>query len=104
MYNLSANIYGKTLPLMYTLLPAKSELIYLKLYKILDEIPNFKPKEITVDFELAVINALIKVWPALIILLCWFHYSLSFWRNMQTKHLEKDYMQKTRFLENCLNI
>ncbi len=33
MYNFSANIKGKVLPLMYTLLPNKTERIDLKLFK-----------------------------------------------------------------------
>ena len=91
MYNFSANIKGKVLPIMYTLLPYKKESIYFKLFKMFKDIPNFSPKEITVDFELGVINALLKVWPAIIIFLCWFHYCQSLWRNIQTKKLVKGY-------------
>ena len=93
MYNFSANIGGKILPLMYTLLPSKSEIIYLKLFKMFQEMQNFEPKDITVDFELAVTNALLKIWPNIIINYCWFHYSQSLWRNIQLKNLAKDYLK-----------
>ena len=89
--NFSANIKGKVLPLMYTLLPNKTERIYLKLFKMFDDIPNFSPKEITVVFEMGVINALLKVWPSINISLCWFHYCQSLWRNIQIKKLVTDY-------------
>jgi hypothetical protein len=60
MYNFSANIKGKVLPLMYTLLPNKTERIYLKLFKMFEDIPNFSPKEITVDFEMGGYKRIIK--------------------------------------------
>jgi hypothetical protein len=52
-----------------------------------EKIPNFEPKEITVDFELAESNALLKIWPTINILYCWFHYTQSLWQNIQTKKL-----------------
>ena len=87
MYNFSTSICGKILPMMYTLLPSKTEMIYLKLFKMFEEMPNFDPKEITIDFELAVTNALLKLWPYIIIFYCWFHYTQSLWRNFQSKKL-----------------
>ena len=77
MYNFSTSICTKILPMMYTLLPSKTEMIFLKLFKMFEEMPNIDPKGITIDFELVVTNALLKLRPYIIIFYCWFHYTQS---------------------------
>ena len=93
MFNISINIGGKILPMLYTLLPNKQEAIYLKLFKMIKDYPNIQPNEVTMDFELASMNAVVSAWPNVNILLCWFHYCQSLWRNIQQKHLAKDYIK-----------
>ena len=94
MYNIAASISGKILPLLYSLLPNKTEKIYVKLFKLLDDIEAFQPPiEVVTDFELACTNALLSIWPYLIIFLCWFHYCQNLWKNMQLKKLSKDYVK-----------
>jgi hypothetical protein len=94
MYNIAAKIKGKSLPMLYSLLPNKSEKINVKLFQLLSSVPNFKsPVEATTDFELACINALLKVWPATVIFLCWFHFVQNLWKNIQLKKLKKDYVK-----------
>jgi hypothetical protein len=93
MYNISASIRGKILPLVYTLLNCKNEKIYIKLFEMLNDIPNFAPAEITLDFELASMKAVLKVWPNITIWLCWFHYTQNLWKNIQQKMLAKDYVR-----------
>jgi hypothetical protein len=56
MYNISASIRGKILPLFYTLLNCKKEKKYIKLFEMLNHIPNFATAEITFDFEPASIK------------------------------------------------
>ena len=63
----------------------------LNYLKLLSYVPNFKsPTEATTDFELACINALQKVWPAILVFLCWFHFVQNLWKNIQLKKLKKD--------------
>ena len=78
--------------ILYNLIkPRKYMLNYLKL---LSYVPNFKsPTEATTDSELACINALLKVWPAILVFLCWFHFVQNLWKNIQLKKLKKDYVK-----------
>ena len=93
MFNISAVFEGRNLPLLYTLLANKSEKTYLKLFKMFEDVPNFEPVEVTVDFELACVNAILTIWPNVSIFFCWFHYSQNLWKNIQSKQLAKDYVK-----------
>ena len=93
MFNISANIESTILPMVYTLLPNKQESTYLKFFKMFEDVPLIQPKEVTMDFELATLNALLKVLPYVVIFLCWFHYCQNLWKNMQQKQLAKDYVK-----------
>ena len=94
MFNISACISGRILPMVYTLLPNKQQQTYLKLFKMFEDVPNIQPQDVTMDFELATLNALLKIWPTIIIYLCWFHYCQNLWRNMQEKKLAGDYVKE----------
>jgi hypothetical protein len=87
MYNISASIKGKILPLVYTLLNCKNEKVYLQFFKMFGDVHELAPTEKTLDFELATINAVLKVWPRIIIWLCWFYYTQNLWKNIQQKQL-----------------
>jgi hypothetical protein len=91
MYNISASIKGKILPLVYTLLNHKNEKVYFAFFNMFADV--LEPTEITLDFELATINAVLKVWPRIILWLCWFHYTQNLWKNIQLKQLAKDYIR-----------
>ena len=47
--------------MIYTLLPNKQEQTYLKLFKLFEDAPDIEPKDVTMDFELASLNALLKI-------------------------------------------
>jgi hypothetical protein len=52
MYNIAGEISGKILPLLYSLLPNKTEKIYLKLFDLINKFPDFRPpNNATLDFE-----------------------------------------------------
>ena len=89
------------------MLPNKTERIYLKLFNLLTDFTV--PKNVTLDFEKACLNALLTVWPDVILLLCWFHYAQNFWKNMQLKKLVIDYAQNElvrklyNYIIDCMN-
>ena len=76
--------------MIYTLLPNKQEQTYLKLFKLFEDAPDIEPKDVTMDFELASLNALLKIWLRTSIYLCWFHFCQNLLRNMQQKRLARD--------------
>ena len=71
MYNIAGEISGKIFSLLYSLLPNKTEKIYLKLFDLINKFPVFKPpRNATLDFEKACLNAFLAVWPTVILFLC----------------------------------
>ncbi|CAF1417139.1 unnamed protein product, partial [Didymodactylos carnosus] len=63
MYSIHGSIRGKTLPLLYALLPNETQGTYEELFKIVDQHIQHKPKYVTIDFEKANENALATVFP-----------------------------------------
>ncbi len=57
LYTINGIINGKNLPLVYGLLPGKSEEIYLKFFNLIEPF-IMRPKFIMSDFEKAELNAL----------------------------------------------
>ena len=75
-------------------MPNKTQEIYEKLFNLLNSVEDFvAPVDVTTDFELACINALLVIWPNVIIFLCWFHYAQNLWKNIGLKKLAKDYVK-----------
>lgn len=85
---------GMNLPLVYALLPNKAELAYKKFFDMLlnnNQVSIKKPVRFMVDFELAIINAIKKVFKCkgykCLIDACYFHFCQSLWRNLVEKGL-----------------
>ena len=46
---------------------------------------TFENIEVTIDLdELAILNALLSVWPNINVFYCWFHFCQNLWKNIQT--------------------
>ncbi|XP_018493876.1 uncharacterized protein LOC108863783 [Galendromus occidentalis] len=90
---------GKTVPVVYSLLPAKNAQTYRRLLQILlDAIDGFHPDAIHIDFELAMIRELEKVFPAAGILGCSFHFCQCIWRRVQNdSELRANYLRDADF-------
>lgn len=72
------------LPLVYALLPNKTEQTYVEVFQALTQLnPNLKPETITTDFEQAAINAFNATFPASIHRGCYFHFTQCVWRRIQ---------------------
>lgn len=79
---------NKMIPCVYCLTTKQDEQVYRKILEHLISIAKLKeitlnPQRLTCDFELAVINAFSKTFPAVHIAACFFHYSQSLWRKIQ---------------------
>lgn len=85
------------LPLVYALLSSKQEVQYEAVYKAVQAaaeeygIPDFAPKNIMSDFERAIINAALSVFPDIDVLLCFFHLKQSAYRHVQSLGLQRAY-------------
>ena len=77
---------GFILPLLYALLPDKSEETYDRLFSQIKQIfPNLRPTSVSVDYEKAILNSLKKALPGISIGGCLFHLN---------KNLKKHLMQE----------
>lgn len=81
---------GKNLPLIYSLLPNKSEASYREFFEMLlnnTDKSISPPTRFIIDFEIAVIITIRKLFINSLINGCYFHYCQSLWRNVQKKGL-----------------
>ena len=87
LYSIHAKLScGKSVALVYALLPSKSSLTYRTLLRRLaDVLDGYSPRLIHVDFELAVITELTRIFPNVNILGCSFHFNQSIYRRIQSE-------------------
>lgn len=91
---------GNYVPLVFCLLPNKTEETYKSLFNHLkskcEEYElHFNPKHITVDFEIALQNAVRSSWPSVHVRGCRFHLSQAWWRKIQQLGLSQEYKNET---------
>ena len=82
MYSIHGLFRGKTLPLVYALLPNKNQGTYEEYFRVVAQHVQHKPKFITIDFEKAAENAFAIVFPQCEIFGCFFHFKQCIWRNI----------------------
>ena len=109
LYTINIIIQGKNLPLVYALLPNKTEEIYDKMYNsVLKEFDidlNEYPVNVAQDFEKGVLNVINNNLKNVTIFGCYFHFCQNLWKHMQKKHLsiiyirDKDTRKQYKFLK-----
>ncbi|CAC5415193.1 unnamed protein product [Mytilus coruscus] len=86
-------------PLVFALLPSKSEEIYTVLLNMISSLGTdrnimFKPRIVHIDFEIAMHNAFRSVFLDTRIEFCRFHLRQSWWRKIQKLGLSVEYKNK----------
>lgn len=82
----------RTIPVVYALLPNKKQDTYMRLFtSIKNKVPKWNPEVISVDFEIAAIQALKCLFPDAKITGCNYHFNQSLWRKVQELGLVTDY-------------
>lgn len=98
LYTIHSIINTSVVPLVYVLLPDKTEDTYHRMFIALNSImPNLKPKLFMLDFEKGAMNAVINIYPDTKIKGCFFHLSQSFWRRIQSLGFQKKYSEDPQF-------
>ena len=83
------------IPLIYVLMSDKSERSYVCLFSMLQSrLPYMKPKQFTLDYEVAASNALKKVYPGIEIKGCYFHFTHNVWKQAKKFKLTKSKTSK----------
>ncbi|VDI03735.1 Hypothetical predicted protein [Mytilus galloprovincialis] len=83
-------------PLVHSLLPAKSELVYTRFLTLLKDLCHqhqlqLQPNTIFLDYEVAIRNAAYSIFPGINAKGCFFHYTQCIWRKAQEKGLQVPY-------------
>ncbi|XP_034945928.1 uncharacterized protein [Chelonus insularis] len=92
---------GRSVPLVYVLLPNKLKNTYIQVLKVLRRsLPNFSPSVIMVDFETAFIEALKEVYAGVKVAGCNFHFNQCYWRRIQACGLQARYNTDVLFAYN----
>lgn len=87
MFTINAVYKDKCLPLVYGLLPDKSTQSYKRFFEIVLVHTKTKPKSVSVDFEVAIINAVLESIKGVKIDGCYFHYASNLFKHCQSNHL-----------------
>jgi len=101
LYTVHALVNGRTIPCIYALLQNKTQETYIRLFEKLTTLNvNLKPTSIMIDFELAVINSLERIFPDCEIKGCFFHLSQNIYRKIQENGLQQRYQEDPDFALN----
>lgn len=84
------NVY----PVVFGLLPNKKKATYVRFFRhVLQEVPEWNPSHIHVDFEASAIAAIREVLPSVEIQGCYFHFKKCLWRKIQEIGLTCEYRE-----------
>ena len=86
LYTVHGLHQGTNIPLVYALLPSKTQLCYERfLSALLDSRPDLNPSTVMLDLELGMINAIKSKFPDAECTGCFFHLSQNVYRHIQRK-------------------
>ena len=100
LYSIHGCLNGNYIPLVFALLPAKTEECYMNMWNFINNCCQqrnlvLSPKTIHIDFEQAMHNAVRVMFPNADISCCRFHLGQSWWRRIQTLGLSTEYKEKS---------
>ena len=79
------------IPSAYGLLPGKTQALYTALLEELDTYGPYSPDTILLDYEKALQNAVLSVWPGTTLRGCYFHHKKSLWKHFGQADLIPEY-------------
>ncbi|XP_060809619.1 uncharacterized protein LOC132903950 [Amyelois transitella] len=89
-------------PLIFALLPDKKTETYKVLFSLIKTSIGWNPQKITLDFEVAAINAIKKVFPKIIFKGCYFHFNRCLWK--KAKALNVKLRTEKRHVARCVGL
>ena len=96
LYTFHTYVDGTMYPLVYALLPGKSETVYTRFLTLLKQACDqhqlqLQPSTIYLDYEIAIRNAAYRIFPGITAKDCFFHYTQCIWRKTQDTGLQIHY-------------
>ena len=98
LYTLHTTVHGVMYPLVFALLPGKSEQTYDRFFTLLKAACQqrglqLSPQAFFTDFETATRNAALRAFPNITLRSCFFHYTQCIWRKTQKLGLVTAYKE-----------
>ena len=98
LYTIQSCTTNRVLPCIYALLPNKQQATYTIFFKILKQLQHtLAPKNLTVDFEIAVLNAINTSFSGTNKKGCFFHFSQAIFQKIQSLGLQNRYKEDEHF-------
>lgn len=98
LYTIHAEVYGTVVPLVYVLMPKKTEQMYTKmLEQLLILQPTLAPDSVLTDYEIAAINAFTAIFRNVTVSGCLYHLSQSIYKRVQSSGLQTRYANDAEF-------
>ena len=94
VYSLHAIVQGRCLPMIYGVLPRKTQEMYTRFLKEISKRMYLSPKTITSDFEKAFLNACAKIFPLAELFGCFFHFKKNMFAKIQNLGLVELYLKE----------
>ena len=98
LYTVHGLVEGKTIPLVYFMLPNKSKKIYTKALTVLKNMVDYSPKSILTDYEAAFIKTFQKLFPTTDIKGCNFNFNECIYKHVQSCGLQTRYAEDLEFM------
>lgn len=97
LFSFHATFFGKSLPLIYCLLPDKNKNTYVKVLRLISYHLDVAPNSINCDFEKGIHSAILKVWKLCSIYGCFFHLCKSWLRRLKKLKIYINYVKSEEF-------
>ena len=102
VYTIHCLHMGRVFPCLYAVMSNKKQSMYTDFFEQVREYVNEKcPETVTLDFEIAAINALELIFPNAEINGCFFHLKRSMYRKIQALGYQKEYCKNLEFASKC---
>lgn len=98
LYTVHVNFHGNMVPVIYALLPNKTQATYEQLFGALkQQEPRLQPTTVMIDFEMTAKQAITSVFLQVALAGCYFHLGQSLWRRVQSEGLQQQYQTDATF-------
>ena len=102
LYSIHSVVNGCMMPLVYGLLPNKTQATYTRFFSLLTENAaalniDIQPTEVMMDFEVAPRNVISSLFPDASVKCCFFHFTQAVWRKVQSLGLVVKYRDDDSF-------
>ena len=87
LFTVNIIVKNRNLPMLYALLPDKTEISYTLVFKFIQGYISIPPKSVLVDFEKAALNAIAKTFKETSIQGCYFHLASNMWKHVNNNGL-----------------